>query len=147
MRYRARSRVCRNCVMSSPKISRVNSALARLEVGIAQVDITPPVGISANPWGKSKSAISTGVHRPLTATALAIHGDRLRFILGLDLGWIGCHECDVVNFRSRLAHEVGVAIDDILVNLSQTHKGPPFVSTKRSAKVRNSSLLTLRAQS
>jgi len=126
MRYRARSRVCRNCVMSSPKISRVNSALARLEVGIAQVDITPPVGISANPWGKSKSAISTGVHRPLTATALAIHGDRLRFILGLDLGWIGCHECDVVNFRSRLAHEVGVAIDDILVNLSQTHKGPPF---------------------
>ena len=102
--------------------------LTRTFFGIARVDITPPVGISANPWGKSSSALSKGVHRPLTATAVAIRDEdsTLRFIVGLDLGWIGCYECDVINFRSRVARELGIEIDDLLVNLSQTHKGPPF---------------------
>jgi hypothetical protein len=104
----------------------VKSALTRISLGVAQIDITPPVGISANPWGKSSSALSTGVHRPLTATAVALLGERTRFLVGLDIGWIGCHECDVVNFRGRVVRELGIEIDDLLVNLSQTHKGPPF---------------------
>jgi len=109
-----------------PSVDRVLSALARVVLGVAQADITPPVGISSNPWGKSSSALSTGVHRPLTATAIALRGERTRFIVGLDIGWIGCHECDVVNFRDRVVRELGIEIDDLLVNLSQTHKGPPF---------------------
>ena len=109
-----------------PSVDRVPSALARTVLGVAQADITPPVGISSNPWGKSSSALSTGVHRPLTATAIALRGERTRFIVGLDIGWIGCHECDVVNFRGRVVRELGIEIDDLLVNLSQTHKGPPF---------------------
>ena len=111
-----------------PAVDRVPSSLARLQLGVAQADITPPVGISSNPWGKSTSAISTGVHRPLTATALAIGTSegKIQFIVGLDIGWIGCHECDVVKFRTRVVRELGVEIDDLLVNLSQTHKGPPF---------------------
>ena len=111
-----------------PEVDRERSALTRVHLGVAQADITPPIGISANPWGKSTSALSTGVHRPLTATALAIRDDqeRVRFVVGLDIGWIGCYECDVVNFRSRVVRELGVEIDDLLVNLSQTHKGPPF---------------------
>ena len=109
-----------------PSVDRVPSALARTVLGVAQADITPPVGISSNPWGKSSSALSTGVHRPLTATAIALRGERTRFLVGLDIGWIGCHECDVVNFRGRVVRELGIEIDDLLVNLSQTHKGPPF---------------------
>lgn len=110
-----------------PAIDRVPSQLTRTFVGIKQADITPPIGISANPWGKSSSALSTGVHRPLTATAMAIRtSERTLFIVGLDIGWIGCYECDVIRFRSRLAQELDINIDDLLVNLSQTHKGPPF---------------------
>ena len=109
-----------------PSVDRVPSALARTALGVAQGDITPPVGISSNPWGRSSSALSTGVHRPLTATAVALLGERRRFLVGLDIGWIGCHECDVVNFRGRVVRELGIEIDDLLVNLSQTHKGPPF---------------------
>ena len=109
-----------------PSVDRVPSALARTVLGVAQADITPPVGISSNPWGKSSSALSTGVHRALTATAIALRSERTRFIVGLDIGWIGCHECDVVNFRGRVVRELGIEIDDLLVNLSQTHKGPPF---------------------
>lgn len=111
-----------------PTVDRTPSSLTRVALGVAQADITPPVGISANPWGKSTSALSTGVHRPLTATAIALRnsGETLQFIVGLDIGWIGCHECDVVKFRGRVTQELGVGIDQLLVNLSQTHKGPPF---------------------
>ena len=109
-----------------PLVDHEPSSLARLSVGVAQADITPPVGISSNPWGKSTSAISTGVHRPLVAVALCISGQSDRFIVTLDLGWIGCHECDVVNFRGRVVKELGITLDDLLVNLSQTHKGPPM---------------------
>lgn len=109
-----------------PAVDHERSSLARLNVGVAQADITPPIGISSNPWGKSTSAISTGVHRPLMAVALCISGQSDRFIVTLDLGWIGCHECDVVNFRGRVVKELGITLDDLLVNLSQTHKGPPM---------------------
>ncbi|CAB4592688.1 unannotated protein [freshwater metagenome] len=109
-----------------PAVDHERSSLARLSVGVAQSDITPPIGISSNPWGKSTTAISTGVHRPLMAVALCISGQSDRFIVTLDLGWIGCHECDVVNFRGRVVKELGITLDDLLVNLSQTHKGPPM---------------------
>lgn len=112
-----------------PAIDRESSYLARLQIGVATVDITPPIGISANPWGKSTSAISRGVHKAMEATVVAISSDGdkdLSLIFGLDLGWIGCHQCDVINFRSRLARELNLDLDAILVNLSQTHKGPPF---------------------
>jgi hypothetical protein len=109
-----------------PKVDRVTPSLSRVHAGVAQRDITPPVGIQSNPWGKSASARSTGVHHPLTASAIAIKGERELFLVALDLGWLCCYECDVVLFRTRVVEEVGVDIDDLLVNLSQTHKGPPF---------------------
>jgi len=111
---------------SRPTIDRVKSSLSRIMMGVAQADITPPVGISANPWGKSTTALSTGIHRPLVAVAACIGSDRDRFIVTLDLGWIGCYECDVINFRSRVAHELDIELDDLLFNLRHTHKGPPF---------------------
>lgn len=64
-----------------PEIDRIPSSLTRTVLGVAQTDITPPVGISANPWGKSSSALSTGVHRPLTATAIAIRDEGINFDL------------------------------------------------------------------
>ena len=109
-----------------PAVDRVKASLSGVELGVAQKDITPPVGISSNPWGKSHSALSTGIHRPLFANATCFRSDRDRFIVTLDLGWIGCYECDVVNFRTRVVEELGIEIDDLLVNLSQSHKTPPF---------------------
>ena len=43
---------------------------ARLIAGTARVDITPPVGMYHRMWGAAIHDRSTGVHRPLTATAL-----------------------------------------------------------------------------
>jgi len=112
------------------EIDRVVPSLSRVLCGVAQRDITPPVGIQSNPWGKSESARSTGVHHPLMANVMVLkglHNDGGElFLVTLDIGWIGCYECDVINFRTRVVNELGIEIDDLLVNLSQTHKGPPF---------------------
>jgi hypothetical protein len=43
--------------------------------GAARRDITPPVGIYHRMWGASTHDRSTGVHRPLTCTALALAPD------------------------------------------------------------------------
>ncbi len=43
------------------------------QLGLARGDITPPVGIYHRMWGAAAHDRSTGVHRPLTATALWLH--------------------------------------------------------------------------
>lgn len=45
----------------------------RCQAGVARVDITPPVGIYHRMWGAATHDRATGVHRPLTATVLALH--------------------------------------------------------------------------
>ncbi|MBI1312923.1 hypothetical protein GC176_16660 [bacterium] len=41
-------------------------------VGVARVEITPPVGIYHRMWGAATHDRATGIHRPLTATVLAL---------------------------------------------------------------------------
>lgn len=43
-----------------------------VRAGVARRDVTPPVGIYHRMWGAARHDRSTGVHRPLTATALAL---------------------------------------------------------------------------
>jgi len=115
-------------MIERPTVDRYTPTMSRVRVGLSRRDITPEVGIQSNPWGMSQNARSTGVHRALTASAMVIKsssGTEL-FLVALDLGWICCYECDVVNFRTRVVRELGIELDDLLVNLSQTHKGPPF---------------------
>ncbi len=41
-------------------------------IGVAREDITPPDGIYARNWGAARHDTATGIHRPLTATAIAL---------------------------------------------------------------------------
>lgn len=43
---------------------------SRCRFGLSRADITPPVGIYHRMWGAATHERSTGIHRPLTATAL-----------------------------------------------------------------------------
>src|SRR3954447_13970645 len=45
---------------------------SRCRLGLARTDVTPPVGIYHRMWGAAIHDRSTGVHRPLTATAVAL---------------------------------------------------------------------------
>jgi hypothetical protein len=115
-------------MIGRPIVDTYRLAMSRVLVGLSMGDITPEVGIQSNPWGMAQNTKSTGIHRKLTASVIAVkspNGTEL-FLVALDLGWLCCYECDVVNFRSRVVKELGIGLDDLLVNLSQTQKGPPF---------------------
>jgi hypothetical protein len=51
-------------------MSHVDTPQSVCRFGIARCDITPPVGIYHRMWGAATHDRATGVHRPLTATAL-----------------------------------------------------------------------------
>src|ERR1700752_5127466 len=51
-------------------MNAVETPQTRCRTGIARCDITPPVGIYHRMWGAATHERATGVHRPLTATAL-----------------------------------------------------------------------------
>jgi len=52
--------------------TRIMSPASRLRFGLRRVDITPPVGIYHRMWGAATHDRSTGIHRPLTATAFVL---------------------------------------------------------------------------
>ena len=63
----------------------------RARVGLSRWDITPPAGAYARNWGAAKHWFATGVHCPLTGTALAMAplsgaGNPL-LLISLELGW------------------------------------------------------------
>lgn len=95
--------------------------------GIARGDITPPVGIYHRMWGAAKHDRSTGVHRPLTATALVLAnapeaGDGPAdewVLLAIDHCVLWSEEMDTL--LDRVATAAGVARERLLVMFSHTH--------------------------
>lgn len=106
--------------------TRVVTPQARCRVGFARADITPPVGIYHRMWGAARHDRATGVHRPLTATALFLEplgGGGRRIVLGLDHCILDGAEIDAV--RERIG-------GDVAVSLSHTH-GSGWMSRSRAA--------------
>lgn len=91
--------------------------------GLARVDITPPVGIYHRMWGAAAHDRSTGVHRPLLATA---------FVIGPpdapseDLVVLALDHCiiwgeDRTRLRTLAASRAGVDPARLLLVFSHTH--------------------------
>jgi hypothetical protein len=53
-------------------MTHVSTPQTICDFGLARCDITPPVGIYHRAWGAAIHDRATGIHRPLTATALVI---------------------------------------------------------------------------
>lgn len=110
----------------APAVTTWTPRESRLRAGVGRADITPPVGVRAHNWGASRTEVATGVHRPLTATALAFHdpgAGRWRYLLTLDLGWWR----DAASFerlRDPLLRALRAEPDDLLLHLVHTHAGP-----------------------
>ena len=61
-------------------------------IGIARVDITPPVGIYGRMWGASNHDRSEGAHKPLFVTALSIQQsvhDKPALLIAVDAASLG----------------------------------------------------------
>lgn len=95
-------------------------------MGIARCDITPPVGIYHRMWGAATHDRATGVHRPLTATAVVFHAadsdDADEFeqvLIALDhcLFWAR----DMEALLERISAETNIPRERLLVVFSHTH--------------------------
>lgn len=95
--------------------------------GLAQCDITPPVGIYHRMWGAATHDRSTGIHRPLEAAALAFAAaddasGRPGFVL------IAVDHCllwpaEMQRIKESICSRTGIAGRDFLITFSHTHGG------------------------
>ena len=95
----------------------------KLEIGAAEVDITPPVGYRLA--GYFNERVSTGVHDPLKAKALV-------FREGKEQLAIVC--CDLIGFglpvtakaRAEASRLTGIPVTNMVICATHTHTGPLF---------------------
>ncbi len=112
--------------------TRIETPQSRCRAGIARADITPPVGIYHRMWGAALHDRATGIHRPLTATALwleSLDGSGRQLVLGLDHCLLDGAEFTRV--RENVARAAAIAVDDVFISMSHTH-GSAWMSRTRS---------------
>jgi hypothetical protein len=99
-------------------------------VGLAEGDITPPIGIRAHNWGASRTGQALGVHRPLRAGVLALRseGDIWRYLITVDLGWWQSIEV-YSSVYDPVVRAVGADRSSLLLHLVHTHSGPSLAET------------------
>src|SRR6187549_3001842 len=103
-------------------MTRVTSPQSRVRATIARSDITPPVGIYHRMWGAALHDRATGVHKPLTATALwleSLDGNGRQLVVGLDHCLLDGAE--FAHLREHISWAASIPVDDILVSMSHTH--------------------------
>ncbi|GAB3327090.1 neutral/alkaline non-lysosomal ceramidase N-terminal domain-containing protein [Larkinella ripae] len=101
------------------------SAFAGL-IGVAQEDITPPVGIYARNWGAATHEVAEGIHRPLMLTCATFQTaptEQPLVLIGADLGWWRSSD-DERFLRSGILEALSLDESRLLFCLSHTHAGP-----------------------
>jgi len=106
----------------------------RGQIGVARVDITPPVGIYCRNWGAAKHDVADSIHRSLTLSALTLAtgaGEPPLVLIDADLGWWKTPQT-FADFRSQLLGELKLAPSQLIFALSHTHAGPPLMQPDTS---------------
>ncbi|MEO8764178.1 MAG: neutral/alkaline non-lysosomal ceramidase N-terminal domain-containing protein [Ginsengibacter sp.] len=97
-------------------------------IGVAQVDITPPLGIYSRNWGAAKQDVAEGIHQPLVLTCMTFQSSLLEkplILIAADLGgWK--NSTDEWIFRNKLLTALAIEAPQLMVCLSHTHAGPIF---------------------
>lgn len=97
-------------------------------IGVAGRDVTPPVGVYSRCWGASAHDTAEGIHRPLTATVLAVSSSKAaapQLLVAVDGGAWASPE-PVRQLRQDIGNAVGANPEQILINLGHTHAGGPL---------------------
>jgi neutral ceramidase len=94
---------------------------SELRVGVASVDITPPIGSRMYGYSARGTNVSTGVHDPLYAKAIVLDDGKTRVAVAtLDLGTVT--EENTTNIRAIVKEKTG--IENVLCVASHTHSSP-----------------------
>lgn len=102
----------------------------RCRLGVARGDVTPPVGIYHRMWGAATHDRSTGVHRPLTATAVCFGGADEQVLVALDHCLLWGAEMD--GLLAAVSRDTGLSADRVVVAFAHTH-GAGLMGRERAA--------------
>jgi hypothetical protein len=100
----------------------VRTSSSRCEFGIAWTDITPPVGMYHRMWGAASHDRSTGIHRPLRATAVVMRpldGGPRTVLVSLDHCLLRAPDMEAL--LSDTCRLTGLSRSELLVTFSHTH--------------------------
>jgi hypothetical protein len=105
------------------KLPAMQDAPLPLQAGLAEVEITPPLGYRMD--GYFTERLSTGVKDPLMAKALVFQQGTTRTALVVcDL--LGVPQTLTREVRARAAARTGIPAENIAVTATHTHTGPLF---------------------
>ncbi len=94
-----------------------------LKIGVAQVDITPPVGMRMS--GYFSERLSTGAHDPLWAKAMVLEqgGTRLALVF-CDLSGVSLNVSTLA--RAMASEKTGIPVAHISISATHSHTGPLY---------------------
>jgi neutral ceramidase len=100
-----------------------------LQLGTAEVDITPPVGFRMA--GYFDERISTGIQDPLHAKAFVLQqGPEQVALVFCDL--LGLSLNVTTNARAQASRQLGIPVTNIMICATHSHTGPLFDDIRRS---------------
>lgn len=100
-----------------------------LRAGVAEIDITPPVGHRMA--GYFDERFATGIHDPLRAKGIVLQqGDKQIAMVFCDLVGISLHVS--TNARAQASAITGIPVANILISATHSHTGPLFDDTRRN---------------
>jgi len=105
-----------------------SSIIGELNIGLAVIDITPPVGYRMS--GYFRQRLSTGISNPLKAKAIVLHQWDTRAALVF---------CDIIGIspdvssraRKIAAQRTGIPAENILIAATHSHTGPLYFGALR----------------
>lgn len=99
-------------------------------IGVAEEDITPPVGIYSRNWGAALHDVAEGIHQPLKLVCCTFQTSKNAsplVLVSVDLGWWKSTE-DEHFLRDGIIEALTLKPSQVMVCLSHTHAGPAISS-------------------
>jgi hypothetical protein len=93
-----------------------------MQAGVAEVEITPPVGIALTGY-IARAGPAVGVHDPLYAKALVLAEEGRRAVL-ITCDVLGLHGDFVAQVRQAIEMITGIPGNHVMITCSHTHAGP-----------------------
>lgn len=110
------------------QVASTSTSLNPVKAGVAQIDITPPVG--SRLAGHFYESISTGIHDSLRAKAMVLQQGKQRFaFVFCDL--IGLTQAITSKAREQASLQTGIPVARILIAATHSHTGPLFYGFQR----------------
>ena len=103
--------------------------MGMIQVGVASVDITPPVGAVLVGY---RDRVSTSLGHRLRAEALVVGSGRARWAL-VTADLLGFSRAVALPVRRAIARRSGIAVGHVLLTATHTHSGPDAISSRGSA--------------